>query len=98
MGRRKRLQHLCKVLGTKTGRIFRTGLLPAATYDAAMWGTTDAEILKLRRLAAVAMSPRAKGRSLTLTHLWHKLPTAEAELSPVIMYSKMRRKATTRRA
>ncbi len=97
LARRQRLAHLRRVLGSRTGHIFRTGVLPAASYDAAVWGVTDAEAARLRRLAAVAMSPKAKGRSLTATHLWHNLPTAEAELAPALMYAKMVWKAVTRR-
>ncbi len=97
LARRSRLGHLRRTLGTKVGRVFRTGILPAAAYDAPVWGVSDTEVTRLRRLAAVAMSPRARGRSLTMTHIWHGLPTAEVEVSPVLQYSKMVWLAVTRR-
>jgi ribonuclease HI len=43
------------------------------------------------------MTPRAPGRSLAMTLLWHGVPTADVENAPAIMYSKMVWKAVTRR-
>ncbi len=97
LARKTKLRRLHKVIGSRANKIFRAGILPAATYDAPIWGISDAEVTKLRRLAAVAMSPKAPGRSLTRTHLWHGLPTADAENAPVLHYSKMIWKAITRR-
>ncbi len=97
MARQKRLKSLRKTLGARAGRIFRAGLLPAATYDAPIWGIADAEVTKLRRLAATTMSPRAPGRSLSMTLLWHGVPTADAEHAPILQYAKMTWKAATRR-
>ncbi len=84
-------------MGPRANRIFTAGVMPAAAHDAPIWGVSDAEVLKLRRLAAVAISPRAPGRSLTLTHLWHGLPTADVENAPAVQYTKMVWKAVTRR-
>ncbi len=78
-------------------RIFRTGLVPAATYDAPVWGMADAEVASLRKLAATALSPRAPGRSLRLALLWHDVPTADAEHGPALQYFKMTWRAATRR-
>ncbi len=97
LARKGRLKSIRAVVGRKAGRIFRAGLLPAAAYDAPIWGVADKEALALRRLAAVAMSPRARGRSLALVHLWHGLPTADTEHAPVLLYSKMAWRAVTRR-
>ncbi len=95
--RKGRLKAIRAVVGRKAGHVFRAGLLPAAAYDAPIWGVSDKEALALRRLAAVAMSPRARGRSLALVHLWHGLPTADAEHAPAVQYSKMVWRAVTRR-
>ncbi len=97
LARKARLRRIRAIVGRKAGRIFRSGVLPAAAYDAAIWGLTDAECIRIRRIAAVAMSPRAKGRSLSMVHVWHGLPTADAEHAPVITYAKMIWRAMTRR-
>ncbi len=89
MARKKRLRSLRKAVGSRASRVFRAGVQPAAAFDAAIWGLSDAEVLAVRRLAATAMSPQARGRSLTMTHLWHKMPTAAAEHASMIQYSRM---------
>ncbi len=81
----------------KAGKIFRTGILPAAAYDAPVWGMSDAECLRIRRLAAVAMSPRAGGRSLAMVHVWHGVPTVDAEHAPVIHCANLVWRVMTRR-
>ncbi len=97
LARKARLRRLRVAVGQRAGRIFRTGILPAATYDASVWGLSDAECLRIRRVAATAMSPRAKGRSLSMVHLWNGVPTSDAEHAPAIMYARMVWKAVTRR-
>ncbi len=97
LARRSRLDRLRRALGTKVQRIFRTGVLPAAAYDAPIWGVSDSEVARLRRLAAAVMSPRARGRSLAMTHLWHGMPTAEVEVAPALQYAKMIWTAATRK-
>ncbi len=97
LARRVRLQRLRRDVGRRATRVFRSGVLPAAAYDSPVWGLSDAECLRLRRLAAATMTPRAKGRSLTMVHLWHDMPTADAENAPVVHYGKMIWRAVTRR-
>ncbi len=97
LARKVRLRKLRAIVGQGAVRIFRAGVLPAATYDASIWGLSDAECLRVRRVAATAMSPRAKGRSLSMVHLWNGVPTADAENAPIIMYARMIWKAVTRR-
>ncbi len=97
LARRARLSTIRKAVGRRAGKIFRTGLLPAATYGAAVWGLADAEVTRLRRLAATTMSPRAPGRSLAMVTLWHNIPTADAEHAPALAYANMVWRAMTRR-
>ncbi len=97
LARRRRLGQVQRAVGGKARRVFRAGLLPAATYDAPIWGMAQAEVLRLRRLAATTMSPRAPGRSLSMVTLWHGHPTADAEAAPVVHYAKMVWKAVVRR-
>ncbi len=93
--RRRRLAQVRGAAGRKANKVFRTGLLPSAAYDAPVWGIDCDEALRLRRLAATAMAPRARGLSLTATHMWYGHPTADAESSPVVQYARMVWKAVT---
>ncbi len=93
--RRARLSQLATAVGGRAVKVFRSGLLPSAAYDAPVWGVDGDEALSLRRLAATAMAPRARGRSLTATHMWYGHPTAEAEVAPIVQYGKMVWKAVT---
>ncbi len=77
--------------------MFRAGIQPAATYDSPRWGVDNDEALRLRRLAAVAMSPKARGRSLEMVHIWYQYPTADPETAPVVQYARMVWKAVTAR-
>ncbi len=97
LARRKRLSGLRAAIGRKAVRIFRAGAQPAAAFDSAVWGLADAEVQALRKLAAATMSPKARGRSLALVHLWHGMPTAAAEHAPVLQYARMVWKAVTSR-
>ncbi len=83
-----KLAGLKPILGRMTGRIFCAGPLPFASYDAAVNGLSDAEVLRFRRAAARAYSPKAKGRSLTMLTLLEHVPTWRAEVAAAIQYSK----------
>ncbi len=89
LSRKQRLARLKTAIGDRATRVFRAGLRPAAAYDAPIWGLADSEVLSLRRLAAAAMSPKARGRSLTAVHLWYRLPTAASEHAPALQYARM---------
>ncbi len=89
LARRKRLQQVQRAVGSKAKKVFVAGIRPAATHGAQIWGLDDAEIGKLRRLAAVALRPQARGRSLGITLLWHDLPTAAAEVAPLLQLARM---------
>ncbi len=93
--RRRRLEHLHNVVGRGAAKVFRTGIIPSAAYDAAVWGLDDAEARRLRRLAAAAMAPRGRGRSLRMVHMWYSHPTADAETAPVVQYARMVWRAVT---
>ncbi len=90
---RKRARRLLKArtaIGStrRMKRVFVTGLLPAAVPDAAVNGVSDQEALVLRRVAATACSPRARGRSLALVSLLHNIPTWRAEVEVILQYSR----------
>ncbi len=97
LARKKRLKQVQRVVGSKARKVFVAGVRPAATYGAQIWGLDDGEVAKLRRLAAAALRPQARGRSLQLTMLWHGVPTAAAENAHLIQYARMIWNATIHR-
>ncbi len=95
--RRRRLSIIQAVIGDKSRKVYTAGIAPAAAYDAPVWGLTDREVLTHRRLAAVTMRPRGRGRSLTITNLIHDAPTARLEVAPVLQYARAVWRAVTAR-
>ncbi len=83
MARKRRLRQVQKAIGARARKIFVAGVQPSATYGAQIWGMDDGEIERLRRIAAAALRPQGRGRSLHVTMMWHDLPTAAAELAPL---------------
>ncbi len=96
--RARKLSGVRKALGSakRARRLFTTGLLPAAIPDAAVHGVSDREVLVLRRTAALACSPRARGRSLAMVTLLHDVPTWRAETEVVLQYSRQIWEAASR--
>ncbi len=84
MGLRRahRLRILNGVIGNKARRIFTAGVAPAVNYGASTRGLSNNEVRKLRQIAASALSPHARNRSLVTTLLLHGDPTAAAEMAP----------------
>ncbi len=89
MTRRRRLKQLQKVIGKRAKKIYIAGVQPAAAYGGQVWGLDDGEVVKLRRLAAAALKPSGRCRSLQATLLWHDLPTVDAEHAPILQLSRM---------
>ncbi len=83
-----RLQRIRPVAGRRTPYIFCAGPLPEAVYGAAVNGLSDAEVLTLRRCAAQAYTPRARGRSLSRLLLIEGVPTWRAETEVIMEYSR----------
>ncbi len=83
-----RLRRISSVTGKRTPYIFCAGPLPEAVYGAAVNGLSDAEVLTLRRCAAQAYTPRARGRSLSRLLLIEGVPTWRAEVEVVLEYSR----------
>ncbi len=98
LARRRRLQQVQRAVGQRAKKVFVTGLLPQATYGAAIWGMDEGEAIKLRRLAAASLRPHGRCRSLHTTLLWHGAPTAAAEIAPVLQMARMVWQAITRRS
>ncbi len=86
--KRHRLRALATVVGTRAGNMFTVGVGASAVYHASAQGLTDNEVTKLRRLAAVVFPPRSRFRSLTLTHIFHEMPTATAEVAATLQLSR----------
>ncbi len=83
-----RIARLRQIAGRRTPAIFVAGPLPAAVYGAAVNGLSDVEVMKVRRAAAHAYTPRAKGRSLRRLFLMMGVPTWKAEVEPFLQYHK----------
>ncbi len=77
--------------------IFTAGPLAEFEYGASVHGLTDGEVLQLHRAAAMALSPRARGRSLTKVMLLARMPTWRAEVAVITHYAKQVWLAVTRR-
>ncbi len=88
--RARRLAAIKKLVGggRNARKLFVTGLLAAAVPDAAVNGVSDSEALHLRRAAALACSPRARGRSLAMVSLINDLPTWRAEVEVILQYAR----------
>ncbi len=84
----KRVAKLRAVAGARTPSIFTSGPLPEAVYGAAVNGLTDMEVVALRRAAAHAYTPRAKGRSLRRLMALVGLPTWKAEVEVILQFAK----------
>ncbi len=83
-----RVNRLRAIAGRRTPAIFVSGPLAAATYGAAVNGLSDAEALRLRRAAAHAFTPRARGRSLRRLLLIVGVPTWKAEVAVILQYAR----------
>ncbi len=84
-----RLDRARATLGKRAPQIFVTGLLSEAVYGAAVNGVSDAEAQHLRRMAARAFSPRARGRSLSVLSLLINVPTWKAEVAVLMHYARL---------
>ncbi len=83
-----RVSRLRAVAGRRTPSIFVAGPLAAATYGASVNGVSDIEALRLRRAAAHAFTPRARGRSLRKLLLIVGVPTWKAEVAVILQYAR----------
>ncbi len=86
--RRMRLRRIRKVVGNRAKKIFTTGVLPDAAWGAAVNGLDDGEAHRLRQVAAVAVGPKARGRSLHMTMLVAGVPTWRAEVAPLLQLAR----------
>ncbi len=89
LARGKRRTKLRYAIGSRATRMYRVGAEKAGTYGAEVWGLSDMDALRLRRLAATTLRPKGRGRSLTLTLLLAGAPTASAEIAPIMQYHRM---------
>ena len=85
--RKGRLHVLRKVRGPKRATLVGTsGVLSASTYGSAINGVSDSELRSLRRIAASAMTPSARGRSLSALLLLHGDPCWSAAVAPLTQW------------
>ncbi len=92
-----RLWAVARSVGRKAIKIFTSGVAPGMLYGTEIWGLDDSETMKLRKIAAVALRPHSKCRSLTLVHLINGMPTAKDESRAAVQYAKAIWRAATNR-
>ncbi len=73
----KRVAKLRAIAGKRTPAVFVTGPLPEAAYGAAVNGITDREVTLLRRAAAHAHTPRARGQIAQAPHAARRDPDVD---------------------
>ncbi len=83
-----RLARIRSIAGRRAKQIFITGPLAEATYGAAVNGLSGVEVQALRRAAACALTPRARGRSLSAVILLAGAPTWKGEVETVLQYAR----------
>ncbi len=89
-----RMARIRAVAGKRAKQIFVAGPMAEAVYGAAVNGLSGAEVQSLRRAAATALTPRARGRSLSAVLLFAGAPTWKGEVETILQYSRMTWMAT----
>ena len=85
MRRRKRLQRLKTAQG-KSRKIFSGSLQASLSYGSCVLGTSDAELLSIRKAASTVLTPKAFGRSLSvLLAVWGD-PCWLPAVSPILRW------------
>ncbi len=102
--RRRRMQRLARkaarlarirsVAGRRAKQIFVAGPMAEAVYGAAVNGLSGTEVQALRRAAACALTPRARGRSLSAVLLFAGAPTWKGEVETILQYARQAWAAT----
>ncbi len=84
----RRLARIRSLAGRRAIRIYTAGPMAEAVYGAAVNGLSGTEVQTLRRTAASAFSPRARGRSLSTVLLMAGAPTWRGEVEVVMQYAR----------
>ncbi len=85
--RKQRLRRVAGIIGGTQGmKVFVTGTLAAMTFGSEVHGLTDAEVMRVDRLAAATVRPKARGRSLHTLMALLNAPTWRASTAPVLQY------------
>ncbi len=71
----------------RLSKLFTSGVGPAATYGAAVNGVSNRELIAIRRMAAAAFQPSAKGRSLSVLLRMFDDPSWRAGVEPILRWS-----------
>ncbi len=95
--RRRRLRAVARAVGSKAIKIYVSGIAPGVTYGDEIWGASDVEVVRMRRVAAAALRPLSRCRSLTMAHRVNGMPTAKAEVKTAVQWAKAVWQATVRR-
>eukprot|EP00959_Pyramimonas_sp_CCMP1952_P388407 8138993-Pyramimonas_sp.AAC.1 len=84
--RTRRLARQRGVVGRRATKVFCAGALPALQYGADVHGMSDAELLRVRRLAASTMKPSCGGRSLCILTRVEGDPAWYGSVAPLLHY------------
>ncbi len=88
MRRKARLRRITSAIGTSSTKVFTTGIMAGMVYGSEVHGLADAELLRIERLAATTMRPRARGRSLHVLMAINGAPTWRAGTAPILQYAR----------
>ncbi len=83
-----RVGRLLRAGGIQARRVITAGVVPQATYGAAVHGASDEELRRLRASTASRLGPSAQGRSLDRLLLLVGDPAHEASVAPIVRWSR----------
>jgi hypothetical protein len=92
----KKLRLLAAAAGTKAGKIFTMGLLPAAAFGSEITGISDRHLDKLRSIAMISRPPFGMAASRSIKLAVHGDPVAYHGAAAILRWAKEAWKAAYR--
>ncbi len=83
-----RVARLQRAAGCRARRLVKTGVVPQATYGAAVNGASDEELRRFRATTAPQLGPSARGRCLDRLLLLHDDPAHDAAVAPIARWAR----------
>ncbi len=96
LARRNKLRRLASAIGNRALGVGTTGVVAAMVYGSEVNGLSDAEWLKVDRVAAAGLKPAARGRSLNMLMALHRAPTWRAGVGPILQFVRAVWRATSK--
>ena len=86
--RRRRYRIIARAAGSgRAQKLYTCGLRPAAAFGSEITGAAPAELKHMNQTAAIGLSPKARGRSLTAVRLLHGDPNADIAVAATRRYA-----------